>query len=350
MSLIISVAFQRDSFALDVNACLPTSGITAIFGPSGCGKTTLLRAVAGLEEQVSGSILFNGDTWLTAQSAMPAWQRPVGMVFQTPSLFPHLTVAGNLQYARKRATQRQDSLSVERITQLTGIGELLSRKPDQLSGGQQQRVAIARALVGCPALLLMDEPLANLDGGARHELLLLLRQIHIELDIPILYVSHQLDEVVQLADHLMFMQNGQGKLVDGLQAQLNSERGRQLSGGANVVFVQPCDTQQITNMQVLQVGEQKLQIPDPGYAVDRLLIYANDISMSREAWADSSITNQLSVQLESIEPATHQAEVFLKLRLGSQYLLARITRQSAARLQLQAGQQLIAHVKAVALR
>ncbi|MGX5915384.1 molybdenum ABC transporter ATP-binding protein [Aliidiomarina sp. Khilg15.8] len=350
MSLTASVELKRAAFTLNVTASLPDCGITAIFGPSGCGKTTLLRIIAGLEQDACGSVQFRGEHWLGKHANLAAWQRPVGMVFQNASLFPHLHVQGNLEYAIRRATPRPNNDFVARIVNLTGLSSLLKRKPEQLSGGQQQRVAIARALVAQPSLLLMDEPLANLDGQARHELLQLLRQVHTELNIPILYVSHQLDEVVQLADHLLFMQGGQASAVGALQDQLNSARGRELCGGASVLFVQAEGVPGDDGIQRLGIGEQILRIPDPGYPAERLLIYASDISISRELRQDSSITNQLRVELESIQPAQHPAEVFLQLRLDEQHVLARITRQSAERLQLAPGQQVIAHVKAVALR
>src|SRR5690554_4088584 len=158
--LSLNIEVQRGDFQLYVNQALPTNGITAIFGPSGCGKTTLLRTIAGLETNgVSGSIHFGDTPWLSAEKTVAVEARNIGFVFQRPALFPHLTVAKNLEFAWRRApAERKAHLGSgpQWVAELTGISELLQHKPVQLSGGQQQRVAIARTLLSCPQLLLMD--------------------------------------------------------------------------------------------------------------------------------------------------------------------------------------------------
>jgi ABC-type sulfate/molybdate transport systems ATPase subunit len=207
-------------FTLDVDLELPSRGITALFGHSGSGKTTLLRCIAGLERPSNGYLAIDGALWQDDASFLPTHRRPIGYVFQEASLFPHLSVQGNLDYGAKRCGCRPTSADFQKVIDLLGIGALLDRKPDRLSGGERQRVAIARALLTAPRLLLMDEPLAALDLARKNEILPYLERLHDELEIPVLYVSHAPDEVARLADHLVVMDGGsavaQGPLADVL--------------------------------------------------------------------------------------------------------------------------------------
>lgn len=182
----VDIRFHVDwpGFALDVNLSLPDKGVTALFGHSGSGKTTLLRCIAGLERTRQGYLSMKGQVWQDDSIWVPTHKRPLGYVFQEASLFPHLTVLGNLRYGMKRATEQK--VSLEQAVELLGIGHLLDRKPDQLSGGERQRVGIARALAVSPRLLLMDEPLAALDLKRKREILPYLERLHQELDIPVM--------------------------------------------------------------------------------------------------------------------------------------------------------------------
>ncbi|HEX5394570.1 MAG TPA: molybdenum ABC transporter ATP-binding protein, partial [Rhodocyclaceae bacterium] len=194
---MIEARFQIDwpGFLLDVDLQLPTKGVTALFGPSGSGKTSLLRCVAGLE-RAPGRLMVNGEVWQDERIFLPVHRRPLGYVFQEASLFPHLTVQGNLDFGAKRSKGR-DGVDRAAILDLLGIAHLLPRTPDKLSGGERQRVAIARALFTAPRLLLMDEPLAALDTQRKREILPYLERLHDSLSIPILYVSHAPDEVAR---------------------------------------------------------------------------------------------------------------------------------------------------------
>ncbi|MCX8085550.1 MAG: molybdenum ABC transporter ATP-binding protein [Rhodocyclaceae bacterium] len=195
-------------FTLDADLSLPASGVTALFGPSGSGKTTLLRAIAGLERVPGGRLVFDGEVWQDERTFLPTHRRPIGYVFQEASLFPHLSVRGNLEYGMKRRNCRPASADFAHIVELLGIGHLLERKPERLSGGEKSRVAIARALLSAPRLMLMDEPLAALDLARKQEILPYLERLHEELEIPLLYVSHAPDEVARLADHLVVLEAG----------------------------------------------------------------------------------------------------------------------------------------------
>ena len=200
----IQARFKLDwpGFTLDVDLDLPARGITALFGHSGSGKTTLLRCIAGLERAPQGQLEVLGETWQDSRQWLPTHQRSLGYVFQEASLFPHLTVLGNLRYGLKRSSDAQ-RVSLDQAIELLGINHLLERKPDRLSGGERQRVGMARALALSPRLLLMDEPLAALDLKRKQEILPYLERLHAELEIPVLYVSHSPDEVARLADHIV---------------------------------------------------------------------------------------------------------------------------------------------------
>ncbi len=200
---------QYSGFSLDVDLALPGRGITALFGQSGSGKTTILRCIAGLEKARDAFISVNGEVWQddAKDFFVPTHKRSLGYVFQEASLFPHLSVRSNLDYGRKRAGKKDDKVFEHTIT-LLGIGHLLDRLPEKLSGGESQRVAIARALLTEPKLLLMDEPLSALDARRKEEILPYIERIQSTLSIPILYVSHQPDEVMRLADHLVLLAEG----------------------------------------------------------------------------------------------------------------------------------------------
>ena len=185
-------------------------GVTALFGPSGCGKTTVLRCVAGLQMLRDGYLSIGGEVWQDGAAFRPPYERSVGYVFQEASLFPHLSVRGNLLYGHRRALRRgaEEVTRFDDVVALLGIEGLLDRSPLRLSGGERQRVAVGRALLSQPRLLLMDEPLAGLDRLSKDEILPYLEALHTALSIPILYVSHDLAEVERLADHLVLIEAG----------------------------------------------------------------------------------------------------------------------------------------------
>ena len=199
------------AFELDATLDAPARGITALVGPSGSGKTTLLRCIAGLT-RLKGEVSLDGETWQDGEHFIPAHKRPVGFVFQDAGLLTHLTVKGNLLYARKRAGQGPASISCEEVIALLGLELLLARSIANLSGGERQRVALGRALLSQPKLLLLDEPLSSLDLGAQREIMPYLERLHRTLAIPVLYVSHDAAEVARLADRVFVMKDG--RIVD----------------------------------------------------------------------------------------------------------------------------------------
>ncbi|HEY4772843.1 MAG TPA: molybdenum ABC transporter ATP-binding protein, partial [Steroidobacteraceae bacterium] len=217
MSLKVAVEKRLGSFLLDVAFDAPTPGIVALFGPSGCGKSTTINIIAGLLVPDDGEISLGEDVLLDTRRkiAIAAERRGIGYVFQDARLFPHLNVASNLRYAQRRA-RRAPYVSLERVLAMLDLEPLLSRRVHRLSGGERQRVALGRALLSQPRLLLLDEPLAALDRDRREEVLPYLETLRDQLSIPMIYVSHQFDEVLRLATHIVLMQAGKVAAEGGI--------------------------------------------------------------------------------------------------------------------------------------
>ena len=217
---------EADRRALDnVSLTIEEGAYTVLCGPSGCGKTTVLRSMAGLE-RARGRVTINGQVWQdeATRQWLPTHQRALGYVFQEASLFPHLSVHGNLAYGLKRTPAARRKVQLEQAVELLGIGHLLERSPATLSGGERQRVAIARALATSPQLLLMDEPLSALDAQRKAEVLPYLESLQKNLDMPVLYVSHAQDEVARLAHHVVLLQAGRAVFAgDTASAMAQSE-------------------------------------------------------------------------------------------------------------------------------
>ena len=347
---------DRGGFLLDVDLSLPGKGITALFGPSGSGKTTILRCLAGLERAPSGLLKLEGDVWQDEAAGVfvPPHRRPVGVVFQEASLFPHLSVMGNLQYGMKLAGLSPEQAGMDGIVEMLGIAHLTERDPRQLSGGERQRVAIARALLRRPRLLLMDEPLAGLDFKRKAEILPFLERLHDELDIPIVYVSHSPDEVARLADYLVLVEEGhvvgRGPIAE-MMGRIDLAAGfAEELGSLLMVRVGAHEADDITRLDFasgsLLVGRRA----EPVGKMLRCRIYAGDVSLSLTHHADMSISNIYPATVTSIGEAATAGQVLVETALaGGERLVARITRRSCTHLSLQPGSQVWAQLKAVAL-
>jgi len=350
----VTVALSRPDFTLDVDIRVPSHGVTGIFGASGCGKTTLLRCIAGLESGARGNVGFNGELWQDGDRFVPPWQRPVGYVFQDARLFPHMTVARNLEYGRRRSPASPELTSPEEIIALLGIGHLLDRRPAQLSGGERQRASIARALLRYPSLVLMDEPLANLDAARKHEIMPFLDRLHASLKVPMLYVSHSLDEMTRLCDHLVVMQSGRVLGQGSLQDMLMRTDLPILGGGqaSTVVDVRVVDYDARYQLSRLSFAGGEVMVPgqhgETGCAL-RLRIMASDVSLCREQPQSSSILNILPAVVESQQPEAG-GHVLVHLRVGEVPVLARVTLKSAEALALAPGQTVFAQIKSVAVK
>ncbi len=345
---------QRDSFALDATFEAPMRGVTALFGHSGSGKTTLLRCIAGLE-RAAGSLHVNGSVWQDDKTFVPVHKRALGYVFQEASLFPHLSVRANLEYGYQRITPAQRKVKPEQVIDWLGLSHLVERRdPVSLSGGERQRVAIGRALLVSPEILLMDEPLSALDTKSKQEILPYLERLHRELDIPVLYVSHALDEVTRLADHLVLMEKGKviasGSLHDTL-SRLDLPTAHFDDAGAVIeaIVAQHDEKYHLTRLDFVG-GELWVGKVDQPFGSDvRARVLARDVSIATQAPQGSSINNILNARIEEIRDEGAD-KVLVKLRVGeSQILLSRITRRSRDHLGLVEGMFVCAQVKSVAL-
>lgn len=345
---------ESSTFTLDVNLALPGNGITAIFGQSGSGKTTLLRCVAGLERATRGQLVVKGETWHSDTLFLPTHQRSLGYVFQESSLFPHLTAQGNLSYAIKRSGIPNSTALYDQVIELMGIEPVLSRYPKQLSGGERQRVAIARALLIQPRLLLMDEPLASLDMARKQEILPYLERLRTAFAIPILYVSHSVDEVARLADHVVLLQQGrvvtQGK-VSHVFSQINLPL--PLGNDAGVVWQgEVVERNQKWHLARIACAGGDLWVRDAGDAVGkriRVRILAKDVSLTLSCHEDSSILNRLAVTADEIATDSDPAMALVRLQSVNDHLIARLTYRSIDHLKLEQGHQLWAQIKSVAI-
>ncbi len=358
--IALQLRLPRAGFELDLALSLPERGVTALFGPSGCGKTSVLRAVAGLE-RAAGRVALGDEVWQDDSRRLwvPTHRRPLAYVIQEAALFPHLSVQGNLDYGLRRTPVAQRRIALDQAVALLGIGKLLTRHSTALSGGERQRVAIARALATSPRLLLMDEPLAALDAPRKAEILPYLERLHTELAIPILYVSHALDEVARLADHMVLMAEGravaQGPLAEvmariDLPQSLGDDAGVVLDG----VVAERDDAWQLVRLDVdgpacgLWARDQGLPL---GRRV-RLRVLARDVSLARSPQTGSSIGNQLRGTVEAIADDSHPALALVRVRVGPSGtvpIVARLTRRSAHALGLVPGLPVWAQVKTVAL-
>jgi len=353
MALELKVALQRGAFALQAECALPTRGVTALFGRSGSGKTTLLRCIAGLE-RLPARVCFDGELWQDARHFVPTHRRAVGFVFQESSLFPHHDVRGNLLYGLARRGAAERRVRLEEAVALLGLETLLARRPHELSGGQRQRVAIARALLASPRLLLMDEPLSSLDEQSKAEILPHLERLHAALAIPILYVSHSLSEVMRLADDLALLQSGSVRAVGPLAELLtrtdlplggDEHRGTVLAG-----VIESHDERYHLSYVRVSGGliALSLQPLAPGTPV-RVRVDARDVSVALVPPERSSISNVLPASVLDLSGEADAAQTLVRLRLGDELLLARITRRSAEQLALAPGVALYAQIKSVAL-
>ena len=354
----IKIALSRalGSFRLQVDLSLPGQGVSILFGPSGCGKTSLLRGVAGLDARMQGYVSVNGQVWLdtSRRKNTPAWQRAVGFVFQDAALFPHLRVRENLIYGMKRAGGLQDSRLFDRISGLLALDGLHARHPDSLSGGERQRVAIARALLSKPKLLLMDEPLSSLDESLKREFLPYLEELHRELDIPVIYVTHAHDELMRLADYVVFMSEGRvddsGTLEAvlptlGMKAGLCGEWGTVVAG--LIRAHQPEEGISEISFQGGSLWVPLLALPE-GSAV-RCRVFPSDVSLSIERPTLCSILNVMPVKVVSVLEQNQSPQVLVCLDLQGTFLYSSVTRKSAKDLGLCPGQSLYAQIKATTL-
>ena len=375
--LHVSVLKKRDGFTLQAQFAVPTPGIVALFGRSGCGKTTLVNVISGLLQADEAQIRLD-DVVLTdtrAGTVVPVEHRKIGYVFQDARLFPHFSVRGNLNYGLKRAggkhrpvpPRREPGsdaarpasagkvIAFDEVVALLGLERLLDRRPHQLSGGERQRVSLGRALLSQPRLLLLDEPLASLDVARREEVLPYLEALRDRLALPMVYVSHQFEEVLQLATHVVLMESGQvvaqGDLSEvSLRPELRKIVGPDAVGSVlDGVITHAGSSNSLADLKVgngtLHVG---LQGATTGDRV-RIQLLARDIILATQKPQGLSVRNELQGVVTELVPDDFDA-VLVEVDIGGAILLSRITRVAASALGLRPGSQVWALVKAVSTR
>lgn len=369
MSLALQCDWLRHDFRLCVDTRLPTAGITALFGRSGSGKSSLLRVIAGLERVAAAQVTFQQQQWQQGALFVPLARRRVGLVLQQPGLLPHLSVLQNLRYGYDRTPAALRRFELRPVIDWLQLDTLLAHPVSHLSGGQQQRVALGRALLASPQLLLLDEPFAGLDQRSKRQILPLLRQFVLDNKLPVYLVSHDTREVEELADQLVFLDNGRITAQQTLQQSLQ-DAASPLFADSDIASVltataqAPVAAADLQSGWQLRVGSQKLFLTGPPDALLpespvattaaqpaqqlRIRVLARDVSIALGPVHGISIQNQLQVCIGAIIP--HQHQLLVRLILPDQQVLtAEISALAAQQLQLLVGQKVTALIKAVAL-
>ncbi len=351
--LELKLCVTHDEFKLELDRHIDVETVTAIYGPSGSGKTTLLRAIAGLLELPAAKIGFKNEVWQQGSAFTPAHRRHLAYVFQEPSLFSHLTVRQNIEYGFKRVVDSQKPITPELAISELRLEELVNRSTQTLSGGEKQRVAIARAICSNPRLLLMDEPLSALDRDSKNEILPMIASLNQQFNMPIIYVSHSLDEVARLADHLVIMEKGKVVASGDIQTMLTQLNLSLAQGGdaeslIDAVVIGHDEEFELTYLESdvgqFSVLRRSLAIGDRV----RILIAARDVSIALHRQQGTSILNIFNAEIDQIEEVGN-AQVNVKLVANGVPVLARVTSKSVKLLKLSVGDSVFIQAKSVAI-
>jgi molybdate transport system ATP-binding protein len=352
----IEIETPLESFSLRVNEQFATQQIVTLFGPSGSGKTTLLRSLSGLYRPKHARLRVDQEVWQDDRSNtfLPPWMRSVGVVFQEASLLGHLSVKGNLQFGFKRSKSATPS-HLHYVIDALDIGTLLERQPHTLSGGQKQRVALARALVTQPKLLLLDEPLAALDIGAKETLLPFIQTVSTNFNTSVIYVTHSPAEVAFLSHTLMVLNQGEVKICAPVSQALANTQNPWILGD-DVSSVLECQViQKDAHYGLLLLGFDggELWVKDTGLPLHeqtRVRLLAKDVSLALSQPKDSSIQNILFATIVwTMDDPREKSQALIQLKTGESLIWAKITRRAMNQMNLQRGQAVWAQVKSVAL-
>lgn len=340
----------RGDFALDVSQTFDLAGIHAIFGRSGSGKTTLLRVIAGLVPDATCRVVFDGSAWQDGTHSVPAFKRRIGYVFQDSRLFTHLNVRRNLEYAT-RFTERHGPIGFDTVVEALELRPLFERNVPSLSGGETQRVALGRALISNPRLLLMDEPLSSLDLERKREIVDYIARLPQQFDVPIIYVTHNPDEVARLARTATLLNAGRIVAHGETSAVFGSAECGPILGRdeASSILLGTIEERR-GPLTLVRVGRQQLKVPNikaPAGSDVQIRIRAKDVVIATRAVGNLSIRNSLSCRL--IEIQDHDVlQTELLLDTEGQSLRALVTREAVDELQLAAGATVFALIKSIA--
>jgi len=355
--LSVSLRKRRDGFALQVAFEAPTPGVVALFGRSGCGKSTTIDLIAGLLDPDEGHVRLDDATLVDTRerASVPAERRRIGYVFQDSKLFPHFSVAGNLRYGLKRVREGGERIGFDEVVALLGLAPFLARRPHQLSGGERQRVALGRALLSQPRLLLLDEPLASIDAARREEVLPYLEVLRDRLSIPMVYVSHQFDEVLRLATHVVLLDAGhvvaQGSPGDvSLRPELRAIVGPEAVGAVldgTIIAVDPA-----SRLAELRLGRGTLRIHAPDAAAGasvRVQLPARDVILATERPQALSVRNAIEGIIDDVIEDEDDARL-VRVDIGGAFVLSRVTIAAVEALRLKRGDAVWVLIKAVSMR
>jgi molybdate transport system ATP-binding protein len=352
-TLRIEAELALPGFKLKLALGLPLQGITVIFGPSGSGKTSLLRCLAGLERP-TGRIALGPEVWQDSPAKVfqPTWKRRIGMVFQEASLFEHLDVRQNLRFGLRRGSAPSDTRLLDSVIERLGISGLLDRSVGDLSGGERQRVAIARALATRPDLLLLDEPLASLDVARRKELVPWLENLHRDLSIPVVLVTHSVAELTRLADHLVWLDRGavraQGPIAATLGARafaqsLDDEACMILNARVDIDPQDPQGACLVSEAGLLWSPDRSLRPDQPV----RIRIFARDVGLTIRDGQGATSDKCLAGFIEWIEPNDRLQQVLVSVRCGQERLLSLMNPLTVRRLALESGQPVWCEIRSL---
>ncbi len=357
--LEIDISHANAGISLDISLNISgqsaISGITALFGRSGAGKTSLINLMAGLARPDRGRIALGDRVLFDSERGidLPPEQRRMGYVFQEGRLFPHLNVRGNLEYGMKRRAGNGHGLSFDRVAGLLDLGHLLERRPGGLSGGEKQRVAIGRALLSNPELLLLDEPLASLDAGRKNEILPFLERLRDDPGIPMIYVSHNMEEIVRLADVMVLISEGRVLASGDVEELLSRLDLRPLTGrfeAGSVITATLAGHDETFGLSRLAFAGGELLAPKvdlPLGTALRVRIRARDVTLATRKPVQMGAQNIYRGTILQMEPDTgSRMEVLLDIGVP---LWARLSAKSAQELKLAVGMSAYAMVKSVAI-
>lgn len=354
---MLEVAVEKALGSFAVEARFESgAGITALFGKSGAGKTSVVQMLAGLITPDSGRIVLDGKVLFdgAGRIRVPPERRRIGYIFQDARLFPHMTVRHNLNFGKRRQGKEQADITEDAVTEVLGIGHLLGRRTHDLSGGERQRVAIGRALLASPRLLLMDEPLASLDAERKQEIIPFIDRVHRQFEIPTIYVSHAVEEILELATTMVLLEDGRVTASGTVEEVMNRPELARVVGQGDAGTVIPAtvtDRDEENNLATLAFPGGQFRIPASGMAAGtraRIRVRARDVSLALDRPANVSVLNVFEGRIAEIAAADGaQADVLVEV--GAVQLWSRVTAKSVRDLGLAPGRTVYAMVKAVAL-
>jgi molybdate transport system ATP-binding protein len=342
------------NFKLDAKFEMPEKGITILFGTSGSGKSTLLNCIAGLEKSDTAYLEINNTCYddNISNVRLSCRQRQFGYVFQDNRLFPHMTVLDNLKYGYKNIESDKQAIDFNKVIEKFSLSRLLKQYPHQLSGGQKQRVALARSILSNPRLLILDEPMSALDYSAKQELFPYIECIHKELTIPVIYVSHDLKEVLQLGDYILIMDNGRitdhGDIVELCVTQPLLTQGE---GASFILQGKVIDIDETQSITTVDCKNHKLLLSGKTLAMNqqvRILAHAKDVSLSLSHVCDSSILNILEADISQVHDPKNGKQL-VELNIGDTKIVSMLSIRSVKHLDLKPGIKVFAQLKATAV-